>query len=31
MKGPKCNGELQVVYKTEVSDITYEVIGICEN
>ena len=31
MKCPKCNGELQVMCKKEVSDNTLEVIGICED
>ena len=31
MKCPKCNGELQVMCKTEVEDNTFEVIGICKD
>ncbi len=31
MKCPKCNGELQVMCKTEVGDNTFKVIGICKN
>ena len=31
MQCPNCNGEIKVMCKTEVSDKTYEIIGICEN